>query len=102
MFGKARRSSTWRRWAATAKQAPLRVAGADIVERGVAFEYEESAVGITCVAAPVLDIHDEVVAGISVTGPVGRFQPTRHASAAHAAAAGIAATMARRATLRAG
>lgn len=71
----------------------------DVVERGVAFEYEESAVGITCVAAPVLDVHDQVVAGISVTGPVGRFQPARHAGAVHAAAAGIAATMARRATL---
>jgi len=73
----------------------------DVVERGVAFEYEESAVGITCVAAPILDIHDVVVAGISVTGPVGRFQPARHASAVHAAAAGITATMARRAALRA-
>lgn len=71
----------------------------DVVERGVAFEYEESAVGITCVAAPVLDVHDQVVAGISVTGPVGRFQPARHAGAVHAAAAEIAATMARRATL---
>lgn len=73
----------------------------EVVERGVAFEYEESAVGITCVAAPVLDVHDDVIAGISVTGPIGRFQPTRHANAVHAAAAGIAATIARRATLRA-
>lgn len=72
----------------------------NVVERGIAFEYEESAVGITCVAAPVLDEHDGVVAGISVTGPVGRFRPARHASAVHAAAAGIAATLARRSTLR--
>ena len=72
----------------------------DVVERGVAFEHEESAVGITCVAAPVLGTGDDLaLAGISVTGPVGRFQPARHASAVHAAAAGIAATLARRAAL---
>lgn len=71
----------------------------EVVERGVAFEYEESAVGITCVAAPVLGTADEPLAGISVTGPVGRFQPARHASAVHAAAAGAAATLARRAAL---
>jgi DNA-binding IclR family transcriptional regulator len=81
-------------------RAVLRQQLHDVVERGVAFEYEESAVGITCVAAPVLGVHDEVLAGISVTGPVGRFQPTRHASAVHAAAAGIAATLARRSGLR--
>lgn len=71
----------------------------DVVERGYAFEYEESAVGITCVAAPVLGTDDLAVAGISVTGPVGRFQPARHATAVHAAAAGVAATLARRANL---
>lgn len=71
----------------------------DVVERGYAFEHEESAIGITCVAAPVLDEHDLAIAGVSVTGPVGRFQPARHASAVHAAAAGIAATLARRASL---
>lgn len=70
----------------------------EVVERGVAYEHEESAVGITCVAAPVLGADDEVLAGVSVTGPVGRFQPARHASAVHAAAAGIAATLAVRPT----
>jgi DNA-binding IclR family transcriptional regulator len=49
----------------------------DVVERGYAFEHEESAVGITSVAAPVLDEHDLAIAGVSVTGPVGRFQPAR-------------------------
>jgi DNA-binding IclR family transcriptional regulator len=72
----------------------------DVVERGVAFEHEESAVGITCVAAPVLDAYDQVVAGVSVAGPVGRFHPGRHANAVQAAAAGIAATLARRSGLR--
>ena len=64
----------------------------------MAYEYEESAVGITCVAAAVLGPDDDVLAGISVTGPVGRFQPARHASAVHAAAAGVAATLAARPT----
>jgi len=71
----------------------------EVVERGYSFEYEESAIGITCVAAPVLGADDVAVAGVSVTGPVGRFQPARHASAVHAAAAGIASTLARRAAL---
>jgi len=76
----------------------LRQQLAEVVERGVAFEYEESAVGIVCVAAPVLDAEDKVVAAISVTGPITRFRPAQHASAVHAAAAGIAATLARRRT----
>ncbi|WP_246383461.1 IclR family transcriptional regulator [Nocardioides stalactiti] len=71
----------------------------EVVERGYAFEFEESAVGITCVAAPVLGADDLALAGISVAGPVGRFQPAKHASAVHAAAAGVAATMARRDSL---
>ena len=46
----------------------------------MAFEHEESAVGLVCVAAPVLDLSDDVVAAaISVTGPVTRFNPQAHA-----------------------
>lgn len=71
-----------------------------VVDKGVAFEYEESAVGIVCVAAAVLDGHDEAVAAVSVTGPVNRFHPARHAASVRAAAAGIAATLARRDVLR--
>ena len=70
-----------------------------VLEKGVAYEYEESAVGIVCVAAPVLDGHDRPVAAISVTGPVTRFQPDKHAVAVRAAAAGVAATLARRSSL---
>lgn len=70
------------------------------VDAGVAFELEESATGIVCVAAPVLDAADRPVAAISVTGPVTRFRPEAHASSVHAAAAGIAATLARRDALR--
>jgi DNA-binding IclR family transcriptional regulator len=71
-----------------------------VVETGVAYEYEESAVGIVCVAVPVFDSRDEVVAAVSVTGPVTRFHPPSHAAAARAAASGIAATLARRDALR--
>lgn len=65
-------------------------------ETGTAFEHEESAIGIVCVAAPVLDPGDRPVAAISVTGPAIRFRPGAAAPAVQAAAAGIAAVLARR------
>jgi DNA-binding IclR family transcriptional regulator len=71
----------------------------EVVEKGVAFEFEESAVGVVCVGAPVLDATDAAVAAVSVAGPATRFQPRQHAASVRAAAAGIAATLARRATL---
>ena len=70
-----------------------------VLETGVAFEFEESAVGIVCVAAAVLDDGDRPVAAISVTGPVTRFRPSAQAASVRAAAAGAAATLARRAAL---
>ncbi|WP_137723636.1 IclR family transcriptional regulator [Prescottella subtropica] len=71
-----------------------------ILETGVAFEYEESAVGIVCVSAAILDADDRPVAGVSVTGPASRFRPEAHTHQVRAAAAGIAATLARRDNLR--
>jgi DNA-binding IclR family transcriptional regulator len=73
-----------------------------VAEAGVAFEAEESAVGIVCVGAPILDGDDLAVAAVSVAGPADRFQPQRHAASVKAAAAGIAATLTRRAALSAG
>lgn len=67
-----------------------------VVETGVAFEHEESAIGIACVAAPVLDAHDRPVAALSVTGAVTRFKPETMAVAVKAAAAGVATVLARR------
>lgn len=81
-------------------RAVLRQQLKDVVERGVAFEHEESAVGITCVAAPVFGIDDELLAGISVTGHVSRFNPDRFATAVHATASGISAMVVRRFNLR--
>ena len=71
-----------------------------VVETGVAFEREESALGITCVAAPVFGIDDEVIAAISVTGPTGRFTPEAHVAAVRAAAEGLRSTVGRRERLR--
>jgi DNA-binding IclR family transcriptional regulator len=64
---------------------------------GIAYEHEESARGIVCVAAPVHDADDSVVAALSVTGPVTRFVPERYAHAVQVIARGISATLARRA-----
>lgn len=43
-------------------------------EQGVAYDREESALGLTCVGAPVL-IDGQPIAAISVSGPTGRFAP---------------------------
>ncbi|GAA2384993.1 MULTISPECIES: IclR family transcriptional regulator [Gordonia] len=72
-----------------------------IRESGAAFEYEESAPGIACVAAPILDVaNNTVVAAVSVTGPLTRYRPEAHTDAVRAAATGIASTLDRRRTLR--
>lgn len=67
-----------------------------VVELGVAYEHEESAVGISCVAAPVLDDEDRPIAALSVTGPATRFRPEAAAAAVRAAASGLAAVLIRR------
>jgi DNA-binding IclR family transcriptional regulator len=68
-----------------------------VLDTGVAFEREESAPGLLCVAAPVVDNEGGgAVAAISVTGPSGRFRPEAHVNAVRAAAAGLASVLARR------
>jgi DNA-binding IclR family transcriptional regulator len=67
-----------------------------VVRAGVAFEHEESAVGIACVAAAVRGPEETALAAISVTGPVSRFRPEQHVSSVRAAADGVTATLARR------
>ncbi|MFE7421141.1 IclR family transcriptional regulator [Rhodococcus sp. NPDC057529] len=74
---------------------PLRTQLDRIATEGIGFEYEESATGIVCAAAPVLE-GDETVAAISVTGPSHRFRPDAHAASIRAAAEGIGVTLARR------
>jgi len=68
----------------------------NVVETGVAFEREESGMGLLCVAAPVLDLGGHATAAISVTGPVGRFRPESHVAAVRAAGTGLASVIARR------
>lgn len=70
-----------------------------VVEEGVSYEFEEAAAGVVCVAAPVLDATDRPVAAVSIAGAATRFRPPEHAAQVRAAAAGIAATLARRADL---
>ncbi|WP_411157125.1 IclR family transcriptional regulator domain-containing protein [Nocardia farcinica] len=69
-----------------------------IAAEGVAYEYEESAPGLVCVAAPVREA-DRVVAAISIAGASHRFHPESHVAAVRAAADGIGATLTRRARM---
>lgn len=69
------------------------------LEEGVAFEREESALGLQCVAAPVLDADGRAIAALSVTGPVGRFKPERHVDAVRAAGQSLTSLLARRRSL---
>ncbi|MFT4011291.1 MAG: IclR family transcriptional regulator, partial [Nocardioidaceae bacterium] len=69
----------------------------EVLETGVAFEREESRVGLLCVAAPVLDAGGRTaLAAISVAGPVGRFHPEAHTAAVRAAAQGLGSLTTRR------
>ncbi|PWI54384.1 IclR family transcriptional regulator [Rhizobium phaseoli] len=43
-------------------------------ERGYAFDDEERTRGMRCVASPILNVHGEAVAGISVSGPKIRIR----------------------------
>lgn len=49
----------------------------EIRDRGVAFDGEERAKGIRCVAAPITDKHDNLLASVSVTGPSTRMKEDR-------------------------
>jgi len=44
-----------------------------IRQTGYAFDNEEKAEGMRCIAAPILDFHGEAVAGISISGPSNRI-----------------------------
>jgi DNA-binding IclR family transcriptional regulator len=68
-----------------------------VLDEGVAFEREESTLGLLCVAAPVLDGDGrDALAAISLAGPVGRFRPEAHANAVRAAAQALGSVLARR------
>lgn len=62
---------------------------AQVRETGVAYEYEESRVGLVCVGSPIFGPSGEVVAAVSVAGPVTRFHPGTHADQVKRTAQGI-------------
>lgn len=40
---------------------------------GYGFDYEERELGVSCIAAPVFDLHGEALACITISGPTARF-----------------------------
>ena len=55
----------------------LRAHLSDIRTRGYSMDNEEKNTGMRCIAAPVFDFNGEAIAGISVSGPTSRIEPTR-------------------------
>lgn len=56
---------------------------------GVAFELEESAIGLTCVASPIFSSTGAPIAALSVAGPTYRFQAEQKALAVRMAALNV-------------
>lgn len=67
---------------------------------GIAFDHQEAAIGLTCVAVPIMGPAGRPVAALSVAGADHRFEPSRFAPAlrrvAFAAARSVMAAKARR------
>lgn len=51
---------------------------AQIRREGVAYDREEIAVGLSCIAAPIFGCGSVPVAAMSVSGPTGSFDPEEH------------------------
>ena len=85
------------RWTPYTTVVPAVLQGelAEIKRLGVAYEREESTVGVVCAAAPVFDRRREVVAAISVAASVHRTSPERLAPAVQTAALSLSRAMAR-------
>ncbi len=62
-------------------------------DTGLAHAYEESMVGIACVASPVFDGHERVVAAVSITGSVTNFDAAKMGPAVRTAALGMSRTL---------
>lgn len=61
---------------------------------GVAYEYEESALGVVCVACPIMGSDGIAVAAISVAGWSHSFDPSRYAPAVRTAALAVSRQLA--------
>ena len=62
--------------------------------RGVAFDREESSVGVNCVAAPIFARNGRLLGAVSVCGATGRFNPHDYAAPVLQAARGIGSSIA--------
>ncbi len=58
--------------------------------RGYSIDGEERNLGMRCIAAPILDVHGEVIAGISVSGPTSRITEAATPTLAEAVVAAAA------------
>lgn len=67
-----------------------------VAAAGVAFDREENEVGVTCIAAPVLDSAQHAIGALSITGPIDRFEPDLYDAAIKTAARGLAGALANR------
>jgi DNA-binding IclR family transcriptional regulator len=67
----------------------LRETIAEAAQRGVAFDYEESSLGLTCAAAPIIGPGDCVVGALSISGATSRVHPERMASAVKTASVSL-------------
>lgn len=67
---------------------------AAVARSGLAYDREESVLGTVCIGAPIFGPGRRVRAAISVTGPIGRFQPDRMAAAVRVAALAISRQLA--------
>ena len=73
--------------------AALRVELDRVRERRVAYDVEESQIGLFCVAAPILDARGVALGAISVTGATELDQAERFASAVSTTALAVAGAM---------
>ncbi|GAA1900674.1 IclR family transcriptional regulator [Streptomyces sodiiphilus] len=73
----------------------LRTAVEQVQASGLAYEEQEAALGVCCIAAPVFDGGGTAVAALSVAVPRARFRPARLAPAVRTAALGLSRTLRR-------
>lgn len=71
----------------------LRIALEQTQVSGLAYEEQEAADGVSCIAAPVFGAGGEAVAALSVAVPMAGFHPARLAPAVRTAALGLSRTL---------
>lgn len=79
---------------------PLSQELAKIRREGVAYEYEESSLGVVCAACPIMGADGVAIAAISVAGWVHTLDPLRYAPAVRTAALAVSRQLAESHNLR--